>query len=256
MPGNHRLTRLMLCAAVAVPLVYFGVQLIAAPYYPGYSFATDTASMLGTAASRHPGIFNNGAILDGIAGFFGAAGLFLGLSSVATRWLRALIAIGVFCNGVLSFKAGLFPMPDPRHASWQFLLFPILITPLLMLAAMWRTSVWLRVYLLVDVVLSASYASDDDAPHGTDLARRGNAEIVCFRGDGTDRCRCLRGPAKEAVLGASADPESHQRLRLNPPAARILRNCFTRPWHSGRRLRLLDRVLCGGKVMKTAHHCP
>ena len=152
MPGNHKLTRLMLCAAVAVPLLYFGVQLIAAPCYPGYSFATDTASMLGTAASRHPGIFNNGAILDGIAGFFGAAGLFLGLSSVASRWLRALIAIGVFCNGVLSLKAGLFPMPDPRHASWQFLLFPTLITPLLMLAAMWRTSVWLRVYLLVDIV--------------------------------------------------------------------------------------------------------
>ena len=68
MPDKHKLTRLMLCAAVAVPLLYFGVQLIAAPYYPGYSFATDTASMLGTAASRHPGILNNGAILDGIAG--------------------------------------------------------------------------------------------------------------------------------------------------------------------------------------------
>jgi len=152
MPGNHKLTRLMLGAAVAVPLLYFSVQLIAAPYYPGYSFASDTASVLGTAASRHPGIFNNGAILDGIAGALGAAGLFLGLSNVASRWLRALIAMGVFSNGVLSLKAGLFPMPDPRHASWQFLLFPILITPLLMLAAVWRTSVWLRVYLLVDIV--------------------------------------------------------------------------------------------------------
>ena len=64
MPDIHKLTKLMLCAAVAVPLLYFGVQLIAAPCYPGYSFATDTASMLGTAASRHPGIFNDGAILD------------------------------------------------------------------------------------------------------------------------------------------------------------------------------------------------
>jgi hypothetical membrane protein len=215
MPGNHKRTRLMLCAAVTVPLLYFGVQLIAAPCYPGYSFATDTASMLGTAASRHPGIFNNGAILDGIAGFFGAAGLFLGLSSVASRWLRALIAIGVFCNGVLSLKAGLFPTPDPRHASWQFLLFPILITPLLMLAAMWRTSVWLRLYLLVDIVcllLMLPMMMHRLAPI---WPGRGNAEIVCFRGDGTDRCRCVRGPAKEAVLGASADPESHQRLRLN-----------------------------------------
>jgi len=152
MPDIHKLTKLMLCAAVAVPLLYFGVQLIAAPCYPGYSFATDTASMLGTATSRHPGIFNTGAILDGIAGFFGAAGLFLGLSSVASWWLRALIAIGVFSNGVLSLKAGLFPMPDPRHASWQFLLFPILITPLLMLAATWRTSLWLKSYLLADSV--------------------------------------------------------------------------------------------------------
>jgi len=152
MPGKHKLTRLMLGAAVAVPLLYFGIQLIAAPYYPGYSFSTDTASMLGTTASRHPGIFNNGAILDGIAGILGAAGLFLGLSSAASRWLRALIAMGVFCNGVLSLKAGLFPMPDPRHASWQFLLFPILFMPPLMLAATWRTSMLLRVYLLVDTV--------------------------------------------------------------------------------------------------------
>jgi len=152
MSGNHKLTRLMLYAAVAVPLLYFGVQLIAAPCYPGYSFAADTASMLGTAASRHPGIFNSGAILDGVAGLFGAAGLFLGLSGVASRWLRALIAMGVFSNGVLSLKAGLFPMPDPRHASWQFLLFPTLITPLVMLAAMWRTSMWLKFYLLIDIV--------------------------------------------------------------------------------------------------------
>jgi hypothetical membrane protein len=152
MPAYQRLTALMLAAAVAVPVVYFGVQLVAAPWYPGYSFATDTASMLGTAASLHPGIFNNGAILDGIAGFFGAAGLFLGLSRSASTWLRALVAIGVFSGGVLSLKAGLFPMPDPRHASWQFLLFPILIAPLAMLAATWRVSIALRIYLLVDVV--------------------------------------------------------------------------------------------------------
>jgi hypothetical protein len=104
----------------------------------------------GTTNSIHPEIFNIGAILDGVAGLIGAAGLFLGLSG-GNRWLRALIAIGVFCNGVLSFKAGLFPMPDPRHASWQFLLFPILVTPLLMLLATWRVSLWLRIYLIVDI---------------------------------------------------------------------------------------------------------
>jgi hypothetical membrane protein len=151
-PGNPRPTTLMLWAAVAVPVLYFGVQFVAAPFYPGYSFAADTASMLGTSASRHPGVFNNGAILDGIAGLIGAGGFFLALSGVARGWLRVLIAIGVFCDGVLSVKAGIFPMPDPRHASWQFLLFPILITPLLLLAATWRISVWLRVYLLVNMI--------------------------------------------------------------------------------------------------------
>lgn len=150
MPANHKLTSLMLSAAVAVPLLYFAIQLIAAPSYPGYSFSTDTASMLGTAASRHPGIFNNGAILDGIAGIIGAVGLFFGLSGQSANWLRALVAIGVLSGGALSLKAGLFPMPDPRHASWQFLLFPILITPLLMLVATWRTSIWLRIYLVVN----------------------------------------------------------------------------------------------------------
>ena len=142
----------MLLAAVAVPVLYFGVQVIAAPWYPGYKFTTDTASMLGTTASLHPAIFNDGAILVGIAGLFGAAGLFLGLSGAVENWLRLLVALGVFCNGVLSLKAGLFPMPDPRHASWQFLLFPILVTPPLMLAATWRASIWLRTYLLVNCV--------------------------------------------------------------------------------------------------------
>ncbi len=151
MPANQRSTSLLLLAAVAVPLVYFGVQLIAAPWYPGYSFANDTASMLGTTASLHPGVFNNGAILDGIAGFFGAAGLFLGLSGLAGKWLRALVALGVLSGAVLSLKAGLFPMPDPRHASWQFLLLPILLTPPLLLAATWRISTGLRIYLSADM---------------------------------------------------------------------------------------------------------
>ena len=152
MPANRRSTTLMLGAAFAMPLLYFGVQLIAAPFYPGYHFATDTASMLGTSASHHPQIFNTGAILSGIAGLAGAFGLFGGLNGATALWLRILIAIGVLSNGVLALKAGLFPMPDPRHATWQFLLFPILITPLLLLVATWRAFIWLRIYLLLDIV--------------------------------------------------------------------------------------------------------
>ena len=150
MPDNRPQTTLMFWAAFAMPLLYFGVQLMAAPFYPGYHFATDTASMLGTSASHHPEIFNIGAILTGIAGIAGAFGLFWGLDGVTALWLRVLIAIGVLTNGVLALKAGLFPMPDPRHATWQFLPFPILITPLLLLSATWRV-LWLRIYLLLDI---------------------------------------------------------------------------------------------------------
>lgn len=151
MPENRLSTTLMLVAALVMPLLYFGVQLIAAPSYPGYHFATDTASMLGTSASHHPEIFNTGAILTGIAGLAGAFGLFWGLDGAAL-WIRVLIAIGVLSNGVLALKAGLFPMPDPRHATWQFLLIPILITPLLLLIATWRAFSWLRIFLLLNVI--------------------------------------------------------------------------------------------------------
>ena len=145
MPDSRAQTTLMLWAALAMPLLYFGVQLMAVPFYPGYHFATDTASMLGTSVSRHPGIFNTGAILTGIAGLAGAFGLFLGLRRSTAGWLRILIAIALLSNGVMSLKAGLYPMPDPRHTTWQFLLFPVLITPLLLLGASWRV-LWLRIY--------------------------------------------------------------------------------------------------------------
>jgi hypothetical protein len=46
----------------------------------------------------------------------------------------------------------MFPMPDPRHASWQLLMFPILLAPLLLLIALWRQGTALRVYLLCNLV--------------------------------------------------------------------------------------------------------
>jgi hypothetical membrane protein len=141
-----------LYAAIAMPAVYFATQLVAAPFYPGYSFANDTASMLGTTTSHQPWIFNLGAMLTGLAGLVGAFGLFRALRAVTWTTLAALVALCVVANGVLSLKAGMFPMPDPRHASWQFLMFPILIAPLLLLIALWRQGTALRVYLLCNLV--------------------------------------------------------------------------------------------------------
>jgi hypothetical membrane protein len=136
-----------------MPLMYFATQLIAAPFYPGYSFANDTASMLGTTTSRHPWIFNLGAALTGVAGITAGFGLFRALRIVTGNALALLVGISVVANGVLSLKAGMFPMPDPRHASWPFLIFPTLAAPpVFLLIAFWREGIALRIYLLCNAV--------------------------------------------------------------------------------------------------------
>jgi hypothetical membrane protein len=152
-PVFRQVTVWALYAAIAMPLIYFGTQLIAAPFYPGYSFAQDTASMLGTTTSCQPWIFNLGAVLTGVAGLTGAFGLVRALRTVTSTALALLVGLSVVANGVLSLKAGMFPMPDPRHASWQFLMFPTLAAPVLLLIALWRQSMALRMYLLCNAVV-------------------------------------------------------------------------------------------------------
>jgi hypothetical membrane protein len=63
---NRSLTSLCLLAAAAMPVIYFGTQIAAAPFYPGYSFSLQSASMLGTHFSRHPWIFNVDQCLPGL----------------------------------------------------------------------------------------------------------------------------------------------------------------------------------------------
>ena len=49
-----------------------------------------------------------------------------GLRTVTWTALAGLVALSVVAKGVLSLKAGMFTMPDPQHASWQFLIPAIL----------------------------------------------------------------------------------------------------------------------------------
>jgi hypothetical protein len=73
-PAYPQATFWALYAAIAMPVIYFGTQVIAAPFYPEYSFARDRASILGTTSSEQPWIFNLGAVLTGAAGLVGAFG--------------------------------------------------------------------------------------------------------------------------------------------------------------------------------------
>lgn len=147
--------RTCLAFAVAMPIVYFGTQLVAAPFYPHYSFTQQAASMLGSPYSRFPWIFNTGAMLTGICALVGSYGLFRALRARGGLVVSLLVSISVLVIGITSFKAGLYPLPDPRHSSWQFLTAFIILLPFVLLLAAWRirASIALRTYLLVSLLL-------------------------------------------------------------------------------------------------------
>ena len=141
--------RFSLMAAVLVPILYFGAQAAAVPFFPGYSVAREVASVLGTADSRLPWVFNLGAILTGLAALAGALGLYCAFRSTANVVLAVLIGISLVATGAVSIRAGLFPMPDPRHGDWGFLSLFTVGSPLLYLLGLWRRqgATGIRVYL-------------------------------------------------------------------------------------------------------------
>jgi hypothetical protein len=71
---DRRITMRCLLAAAVMPIIFFGIQILAAPFYPRYSFSEQTISMLGTHFSRYPWIFNAGEMLTGFDAFAGAFG--------------------------------------------------------------------------------------------------------------------------------------------------------------------------------------
>jgi hypothetical membrane protein len=150
---NRSLTSLCLLAAAAMPILYFSAQIAAAPFYPGYSFSQQSASMLGTHFSRHPWIFNGGEMLTGFAALGAALGLCRFFRTKTNFLLSWLIGLSVACTGIMTLKAGMFPMPDPRHNSWDFFQNLTIITPHLMLIGLWKRghSSGLRTYLIFSV---------------------------------------------------------------------------------------------------------
>ena len=152
---NRSITSACLLAAVAMPIIYWGTQLAAAPFYPGYSFSRQSVSMLGTHFSRHPWIFNTGAMLTGFAALCAALGLYRIFRGKTHFLLSWLIGFSLACTAIMYLKAGMFPMPDPRHNSWGFLQNFIIITPHLLLIGLWKQNhSWgLRIYLLFSITL-------------------------------------------------------------------------------------------------------
>ena len=132
-------TLALLGSGIAVPLVYYGVQVIAAPFFAGFSVLGTTASELGSDRSTHPWIFNVGAILTGIAALLASVGFLRGLRRLGVPSILAWPPfLAVAATGASSLWAGIFPMPDPRHGGHPSLLIAMIAVPFVLAAAIWR----------------------------------------------------------------------------------------------------------------------
>jgi hypothetical membrane protein len=148
-------TRAALALGAAVPLLYFGTQLAAAPAHPGYDFVRQAASELGSPASRAPWVFNTGAVLTGLATLAAAYGFLRALPRVGSPAVATvLLVLALVAAGMAGIQAGIFPLPDPRHnPGWLGMgLFALL--PLLALAFLRAPRAGaLRLFLLASALL-------------------------------------------------------------------------------------------------------
>jgi hypothetical membrane protein len=141
---------------IAVPLLYYGIQLVAAPFFPDFSVLSTTASELGSDRSSRPWILNAGAILTGIAAVVGSIGLLRALRRLGAHpivaWLTLLAVAG---TGLASLWAGIFPLPDPRHRGHPSLLVATLAVPFVLSFALWRLGVSraIKAYLVATIAL-------------------------------------------------------------------------------------------------------
>ncbi|AIE84760.1 DUF998 domain-containing protein [Fimbriimonas ginsengisoli] len=154
-----RLISLFLKAGIAVPFFYFGIQLIAAPFFPGYSFIRNVASELGSDRSPLASFFNVGIFVQGVLMLIAACGFWLGSRRTGVPWgLAALISAAVFMGGLQSMWAAHFPMPDPRHGGHPLFLAFMIAMPFLLGTFIWkygRTKA-LRTYVAAALLVMAA----------------------------------------------------------------------------------------------------
>jgi hypothetical membrane protein len=99
-----------------VPFIYFAIPVVAAPFYPGYSFIRNTASDLGSDQALHPAPVNAAIITLGIVMLLAAYGIFRGMARVGINPIMALVsAVSVASAGLGTLLSGVYPSPDPRH---------------------------------------------------------------------------------------------------------------------------------------------
>jgi hypothetical membrane protein len=143
-----------LCSGMLVPVLYFGLQLLSAPFFPGYSFVLNAASDLGSPSSSFPALFNVGAVVMGCVTFVAALGFARAARrrSVPLLWLTAL---AVAAAGSSSVWAGVYPLPDPRHGANPFTV-GLLLVPVLVAVTFWKERLARAMLILPVIVLAGA----------------------------------------------------------------------------------------------------
>ncbi|CAN5296358.1 hypothetical protein BH10PLA2_BH10PLA2_38340 [soil metagenome] len=157
-PGSikDRVTVALLGLGMTVPLIYYGIQMVAAPYFADYSFVTHVASLLGSNHSTNPVVFNTGVMATGSTTIVAAFGFFLAFRRIgANPFLNGLTCVALLGCGIASLWAGYFPMPDPRHAGHPAFLVCMLSLSFLLTVTLWkeRNSRPLKAYLIATIAL-------------------------------------------------------------------------------------------------------
>jgi glucans biosynthesis protein C len=130
--------RVLLLAGILVPVVYFGLLIIAPLLYPGFSYVKQYASEMGSADARYPAVFNTGVMLCGLAGILASFGFFYAIRRLGgNTLLAALTGLTLFLFGIATFMGGRFPMPDERHGAYGLGL-AFQLAPLFLALALWR----------------------------------------------------------------------------------------------------------------------
>ena len=145
-------------AGVAVPFVYYGLQALAAPFFPGFTILRTTASELGSDLTPYGGLFNAGIMAQGALTLVAALGFFAALRRLGGNAILAgLTAAAVAMNGVQTLWAGYFPMPDPRHGGHPVFIVAMLLVPVLLPVALWRRGgPGLKAYFVATLALLAA----------------------------------------------------------------------------------------------------
>ena len=154
----EKATLWLLRFGIAVPLIYYGIQAMAAPFYSGFSVLGNMASELGSDRSEHAVIFNAGIMIQGVASLAASLGFFLALRRMRINSaLAALTAVGLAINGVQHIWAGYYPIPDPRHGGHPPFIVAMTGLPVLLTATLWRqVGTGLRVYFVSTLILLAA----------------------------------------------------------------------------------------------------